>query len=780
MMDRPQAARNRRQRDNDRRSGKEEGAVNERKWAAVAALLAALLAFNSARASAQSAPGSAPAANPAEEQLRWPRVITNPAGTLTVYQPQIEQWNGINISTRAAICLQPSDGSQPIYGVVWMKARADVDKAARVVTFRDFEITKVSFPTAPEKEAAYSDVLRTLLPTGVKTVALDHLEASLAVSEAVKKQQGLDVSNAVPRIFYTTTPTILALVDGPPVFRPMTGLPSVERVLNTYALIVKLQNRLYLTALGFWYQAKEIEGPWTPVPNPPDILDQAKNLAAETKVTDLMEPQPDSAPIMNPPAVRVSTVPAELIQTDGPARMLPIEETDNLLEIQNSDDAIFMNLLDNKFYVLLSGRWFRSASLYGPWEFVPAKSLPEEFAKIPPDHPRANALVSVPGTPQAKEALIANSIPQTAAINRAAAKLVVTYDGPPQFAPIQGTSLLYSLNAQPPVICAGANSFYCVQNGVWFTANTPTGPWTVATSVPPEVYSIPVSSPLHYLTYVYVYDSTPEVVYVGYTPGYLGTCVSSDDTVVYGTGYAYSPWCENTWVGYPWTYGFSAGFSCDSLYGFGFGFAASPRFPGCTPRPWWGPFEWARRHQAGDYNHVRLDHVDIYRLWSNQVAPALSPFAENRWSGRGWSNMPEPFRPYAGRTAMEGRPLRTAANQPLRSPEMRARLPRAETAPSNSVFAGAGGEVFRATPNRNWEALTPRGWQSAGQAPAFRSEAPILNRERSARELGAQRVENWRSSGGFQPQTNFAPPRGPQPGGPQPGGPPPGGGFRGR
>ena len=272
--------------------------MNKSKWAAIpATLLLAILVINPARASAQTAAENALTTMPAEEELDWPRVIKNAAGTLTVYQPQIEQWNGIRIATRAAVSMQPSDGSQPVYGVVWMNAHADVDKAARVVTFRDFAITKVSFPTAPEKESAYGDLLRKILPTGVKTVALDHLEASVAVSEAVKKQQTLNVSNDVPRILYATTPTILVLVDGPPVLRPMTGLPAVQRVLNTYALIVKLQNHFYLTALDFWYEAKEIGGPWTPVTDPPAILDQVKEAAAEAKVTDLMAPDPNAAAI---------------------------------------------------------------------------------------------------------------------------------------------------------------------------------------------------------------------------------------------------------------------------------------------------------------------------------------------------------------------------------------------------------------------------------------------------------------------------------------------------
>jgi len=53
---------------------------------------------------------------------------------------------------------------------------------------------------------------------------------------------------------------------------------------------------------------------------------------------------------------------------------------------------------------------------------------------------------------------------------------------------------------------------------------------------------------MHYVTYVKVYATTPEYVYVGYTPGYLGTVVNPDGVVVYGTGYYYQPWIGTTWV----------------------------------------------------------------------------------------------------------------------------------------------------------------------------------------------------------------------------------------
>ena len=73
------------------------------------------------------------------------------------------------------------------------------------------------------------------------------------------------------------------------------------------------------------------------------------------------------------------------------------------------------------------------------------------------------------------------------------------------------------MNASVPVIRIDASSYYALQNGVWFVATSPAGPWAVATSVPSVIYTIPVNSPLHYVTYAYVYGTTPEVVYTGST-----------------------------------------------------------------------------------------------------------------------------------------------------------------------------------------------------------------------------------------------------------------------
>ncbi len=159
------------------------------------------------------------------------------------------------------------------------------------------------------------------------------------------------------------------------------------------------------------------------------------------------------------------------------------------------------------------------------------------------------------------------------------------------------------MNASVPVIRIDASSYYALQNGVWFVATSPAGPWAVATSVP-----------LHYVTYAYVYGATPEVVYTGYTPGYLGTVVAPGPVVVYGTGYVYPAWVGTVWYPAPVTWGwspFDVGFGIDVFTGFAFGFALGH---------YWGWHHGWGWHGGGGWGwHHGIAHVNVYNRWGDHV-----------------------------------------------------------------------------------------------------------------------------------------------------------------
>ena len=116
---------------------------------------------------------------------------------------------------------------------------------------------------------------------------------------------------------------------------------------------------------------------------------------------------------------------------------------------------MLLDTAGNAYYVLVAGRWFRSASLTGPWTFVASNALPPDFVLIPPTSLAGVVLPTVAGTPQAREAAIENSIPQTATVPlKNGPTFTPSFDGAPQFAAISGTSLSYARNASVPVIQA--------------------------------------------------------------------------------------------------------------------------------------------------------------------------------------------------------------------------------------------------------------------------------------------------------------------------------------
>jgi hypothetical protein len=390
--------------------------------------------------------------------------------------------------------------------------------------------------------------------------------------------QGAAVSyqleNEEPRIIFSSTPAVLALIDGEPVLRPAGH--NLQMVINTPAIIIfkPVSQTYYLALMDGWVQATAENGSWSLAKSAPyKSLRRLRRAAELTRRNHVLGNPKQSLKQAyeqgESPMVYVSTVPTELILSRGPPQFAPIVGT-SLLYVENSGNDIFLDNSTQVFYILVSGRWFKSNSLQkGSWAYVTAADLPSDFAKLPTFSPKASVLASVPGTLQAREALVANQIPHVAAILRSAAKLHVNYDGTPDFQVIEGTHLCYAVNTTTPVIyIPGSRMYYAVRNAVWFTSRNAGGPWTPATFLPPAIYTIPPSSPIHYVTYVRVYGYTPTTVYMGYTPGYFGTMVSWDNVVVYGTGWRYPPYVSaSEWVPRPSTYGAGAMFSWTAAAG---------------------------------------------------------------------------------------------------------------------------------------------------------------------------------------------------------------------
>ena len=486
-----------------------------------------------------------------ETDTGWPRVMTTTNGNrVEIFQPQLESWKDNHLQARAVAEDTLAGDSNPHLGVAWFGADTKLDQAQRLVALENVTIPRVRFSAVAQEEADMQTVMSNALPLLARTIALDRLTVASVMAQNRSKHSTVLLKHDGPIVIWSTNAVAaLVLIDGDPVLRPVKG-SSLLRVINTAALILfdPSGGTYYLAGDSGWFQAGGIAGPWAVAPNPPAAVSQL------TPPTDAAANN-SAGPSAQSPVVFVSTRPAELLHTVG-APNFQTEEGSGLMYVANSDSQVLYNPEGGNAYLLLSGRWFTSKGLGGPWAYVAAKDLPASFAQIIPQGPKGVVLSSVPGTPQAAAAHVANSLPQMATIQRSGASFDVQYDGSPQFKSIAGTSMQYAVNAAEAVaLCQ--NRYYAVGNGVWFGSVSSTGPWAVATSVPDEIYSIPASSPLYYATYVYIGYADTNEVESAYLPGYVGSYDDEDGVgPVYGTGWSYTPWVGDYYYGWGWPYGY--------------------------------------------------------------------------------------------------------------------------------------------------------------------------------------------------------------------------------
>ncbi|PYK05663.1 MAG: hypothetical protein DME66_06550, partial [Verrucomicrobia bacterium] len=112
--------------------------------------------------------------------------------------------------------------------------------------------------------------------------------------------------------------------------------------------------------------------------------------------------------------------------------------------------------------------------------------------------------------------------------------------------------MAYATNTQDKVIKVGDVYYLCLQ-GVWFMSANPQGPWTTASSVPKEIYTIPPSSPVYNVTYVTQTANPDGTIQSSYTAGYLGAFVLGAATgaiIANNSGYYYPPYVYRPAYGY--------------------------------------------------------------------------------------------------------------------------------------------------------------------------------------------------------------------------------------
>jgi len=547
------------------------------------------------------------------QDVGFPREIQATEGTVIVYQPQPESLKGNVLSGRAAMSIKLKSRTEPIFGAFWFTARLDTDEEAGTATVRDIKVTKARWPgVKPEDEARFNQIVEGAVPAEGLPTTMERLSASLANAEREQKSLA-ELRNDPPKILFENELAILLLYDGEPRMSPVEK-SDYERALNTPYLVVrdKRSKACYLTSGKLYYTAKDPLGPWQPIAQPPADL-----------VKMLPKDESDDSVPARPPKVVVAKEPTELVVSDGEPKWKSLAGG-ALLYVENTETPWVRELATQKAFILISGRWYASAGQSGPWTFVRPDQLPEAFKQIPPGSDLAGVRVSVAGTEEAEDALLDAEIPQTTAIKRSEARFEPEYDGEPRFQKIPGTSVAYAENTGGLILQVGSK-YYAVDNGVWFVSATAKGPWAVADAVPEaEIQKIPPSAPVYNVTHVHVYDSTPEVVYMGYTPGYRWS-FPYYGVPVYGTGFYYPPYYGSIYYPRPTTFGFHVGYNPWTGWNFGmswnvgfmhFGMSWGGGWGGYY-RPWGGCGGWYGGYRPGwggyhgGHNQINVGSINI-------------------------------------------------------------------------------------------------------------------------------------------------------------------------
>jgi hypothetical protein len=661
-----------------------------------------------------------------EASLTWPLQLDADFGQVVVYQPQLESYANNVLEARAAVSVTQKGKTEPVFGAIWFEAHLLTDIDTRIATCEDLRVTAAKFPTEDDRHVqTLARFLENEIPQWEMTISIDDLVAGLETAQG-RQLAAEQLKNDPPEMIFVDHPAVLVPIDGEPILADMEGY-NLKYVANTAFFIVQepASKRYYLKGGTHWYTASDLMGEWTTTDNlPQEVQRVAKAIAEEEKKqaaesSELADSTGEAADMGDAeiPEIIVRTTPAELIQTDGPPKFASVEGTE-LLYVDNTETDVIMDLASQQYYVLLSGRWYRSSSLKdGKWTFVQPDELPVEFANVPAQSDMSQVRASVPGTVEAKEAVLENEIPQTAEIDRKTATVEVAYDGDPKFEKCTD-GVAYALNTDKSVLLVDG-TYYCCDQAVWFVSKGPHGPWEVATAVPNEIQTLPPECPVYNVKYVYIYKSTPDVVYVGYTPGYTGSYVYYG-TVVYGTGYWYRPWYHRYYYPRPVTWGFHVHYNPVSGWGFSYGVSYGWLHIG-VGRPWyggwWGPSGYRHGYHSGyrhGYHHgARAGYRAGYR--AGQASAYNNVYKARKQGVRSTGTAATRARAgTANRSATTVKKTPKAANR------------------QNNVYAGKNGQVYRKQGD-NWQKRDKSGWSRS------KGSKQNLNRDYNSRQRSSQK-----------------------------------------
>ena len=315
-----------------------------------------------------------PASTPAGPDP-WPKSADVNGTQFTIYQPQLDTWDGYRFEAHAAVsvlppgyyradfrgdqrdCLHPG-GPPRKDGTVCRSEGRKTDVSFRPL-YRD--PVPAGFPE-PAGQPRLQD------PPRSAGDGPGHRKGGKAGPDGpgTKRSAAVRVFHRRPRSWWPSTVNRSGV---------RWKIPGLTRVLNTRALLLKdPAGPIYLHLFDGFLGASSLSGPWT-------VSKSSRPMSGRRQ-----DPRPDQGggpdggaagrkdreeafPRYRRPPDHHGH-PAHRVDRDrGPAGLGP-DPTTNLLYLKNTTANVFKNLNDQQTYVLVTGRWFRAPDFTGPWQYV--------------------------------------------------------------------------------------------------------------------------------------------------------------------------------------------------------------------------------------------------------------------------------------------------------------------------------------------------------------------------------------------------------------------------
>ena len=511
------------------------------------------------------------AAATSSDEAAYPRIYDSGSAKVRLDQPVIRDWAGLRTLTGAIPVTISRAGQTDWSGSVAFDVHTQIDLDNRMVNLDDLKLNAWQFDQG-DLPAEMRSLVGDALEAGTDHVPLDNilraLPADFQIPGSDKPPPRLNLKP--PRIVVSNKPMRLMLIDGQPSMQDIDST-ELEYVINSDWEIFhhKSSDRWYLLDDGHWLANTMLSsGSWLQVDALPADFENLRLNSYWPQIAAAMPPTPPQHEAL---PFTISYEPTELVLIDGETQVEVIPGT-VIRYVKNTSSDLFV--LADRYYLLASGRWFMTKDFKRMWSAV--KQLPPAFAAIPIDHVKSYVRASVPGTEEARLAMIEAAIPRYAEFSLDAGDgIEVAYAGDPSFVPIEGTLLQRAENT-PYQVIQHNNFYYLCHDGAWFSSTRPQGPWQVATEVPEAIYTIPPTDPAYNVTFVRLEafdDSSDKVAYTK-TAGYY-RIYSNGYSTVYGTGWHYpghihtGAYGYNSYWRYPYSYGVGGWYPYGSRYGYG-------------------------------------------------------------------------------------------------------------------------------------------------------------------------------------------------------------------